>query len=56
MRADDENKAKGSVIAQYFKNLGLKIQILPMEKTKLYKKMEKKGISLYLHGILITIR
>ena len=27
MRADDENKAKGSVIAQYFKNLGLKIQI-----------------------------
>lgn len=44
MRADDENKAKGSVIAQYFKNLGLKIQILPMEKTKLYKENgEKKG-------------
>lgn len=44
MRADDENKAKGQVIAQYLKNLGLKISILPMEKTKLYKENgEKKG-------------
>ena len=44
MRADDENKAKGAVLAQYFKELGLKISILPMEKTKLYKENgEKKG-------------
>ncbi len=44
MRADDENKAKGAVLAQYFKELGLKILILPMEKTKLYKEnSEKKG-------------
>lgn len=44
MRADDENKAKGAVIAQYLKDLGLKIVILPMEKTKLYKENgEKKG-------------
>lgn len=44
MRADDENKAKGAVLAQYFKDLGLKISIVPMEKTKLYKENgEKKG-------------
>ena len=44
MRADDENKAKGAVLARYFKELGLKISILPMEKTKLYKENgEKKG-------------
>jgi len=44
MRSDDENKAKGQTIGQYLKNLGLKIQILPMEKTKLYKENgEKKG-------------
>ena len=44
MRADDENKAKGAVLAQSFKELGLKINILPMEKTKLYKEnSEKKG-------------
>jgi peptide/nickel transport system substrate-binding protein len=44
MRADDENKAKGAALAQYFKELGLKISILPMEKTKLYKENgEKKG-------------
>jgi len=44
MRADDENKAKGSVLAQYLKDIGLNIIILPMEKTKLYKENgEKKG-------------
>ena len=37
MRADDENKSKSLVLAHYFKQLGLKIQIHPMEKTKLYK-------------------
>lgn len=44
MRADDENKAKGAVLAQYFKELGLNILVLPMEKTKLYKENgEGKG-------------
>lgn len=44
MRADDENKSKGYVLAQYLKDLGLNIIILPMEKTKLYKENgEKKG-------------
>jgi peptide/nickel transport system substrate-binding protein len=37
MRADDENKSKSMVLAHYFKRMGLRIQIHPMEKTKLYK-------------------
>jgi peptide/nickel transport system substrate-binding protein len=37
MKADDENKAKGIVLSQFFLNLGLQVKIKPMEKVNLYK-------------------
>ncbi|MCP5500927.1 MAG: ABC transporter substrate-binding protein [Leptospiraceae bacterium] len=44
MKSDDENKAKGAVLVQYLKNIGLRIKIIPLEKTKLYKENgEGKG-------------
>ncbi|HMV79219.1 MAG TPA: ABC transporter substrate-binding protein [Leptospiraceae bacterium] len=44
MRADDENKAKGPVILQYLKDLGLKVELEMMEKAALYREnAEGKG-------------
>lgn len=44
MRADDENKAKGLALANYLKELGLKVKLHPMEKAPLYKENgEGKG-------------
>ena len=44
MRSDDINQAVSSVVAQDLKNIGLKIKIVPMEKTSIYRENhEKKG-------------
>lgn len=43
MRGDDENRAKGALIAQYLKNIGLQIKVLGLEKTKLYRENSEKA-------------
>lgn len=44
MKADDENRSKGLVLQQNLKEIGLKIKLEPLEKTKLYKEnSQKKG-------------
>lgn len=44
MRSDDENKAKGPVLLQYLKDLGLKVDLEMMEKAALYREnAEGKG-------------
>ncbi|MCW7494180.1 ABC transporter substrate-binding protein [Leptospira sp. 2 VSF19] len=44
MRGDDENQAKGRAIKQALEEIGLKIQLKPMEKAPLYKENgEGKG-------------